>query len=88
MLEVGAWGACLSVHDKFVVCASGGMVSSPGLYFWHWVVVGSVRCALCLAGHGVASCSVAGSRCMRSLGLLSCSASGMVLPVALTCNRE
>ena len=30
-----------------------GMVSVPGLYFWHWVMAGSVRCALCLAGHGV-----------------------------------
>ena len=62
-------------------------MSGPGLYFWHWVVAGSARCALCLAGHGVASCSVAGSQCMRSSGLLGCSASGIVLLVALTCDR-
>ena len=67
-----------------LICVSRGTGSCPGLCVWHWVVAGSVRCAVCLAGHGVASCSVAGSRGARSPGLSGCCAHGMVLPVALT----
>ena len=92
VLEVGAWEACLSVHDKLQTVRAGGggggmLVSCPGLYVWHGVVAGSVRFGSWLARHGVFSCRVTGSRCMHLSGLLGCSACGMVSSVALTCGR-